>query len=1084
VVVYLLFFLSGMTSLIYEVVWVKEFGLIFGITTYAVSTVLAAFFAGLAIGSYIAGRAIDRTRLHPLVVYGILEGIIGAYALLLPVLLGMVEGSYPAVYARLAESFSLFTLFRFVVSFVLLAIPATLMGATLPVLSRLMVDREDTLGLSVGRLYAVNTFGAVTGTFSAGFLLLPAMGLPNTVLAAALGNFFLAAIAVIVSTSPDFAARQRPVSDAEAPAPRAPLTRSERMILLVAFSSGLAILALEVVWTRSLVLILGASTYAFSTMLTAVLIGIAAGSAVFAPLADRLRNRAAVVSALLFAGGFCAVLGPAIINRLPFMFLRLYDWTSGVWGLLIATQFAVCFLLVFVPTFLSGASFPILVRMYSRGIDRVGHTVADVYAINTLGGIIGSLIGGFVLVKFFGLQPALTIAALFLMLVGGTLAVAMARPWPRRVRTGLVAAAGAVVILLAFVHPRFSTKVLFAGWGPFAGGYYANWMGGSTVDVTDRYMQRLLYHKEGVTTSVDVLETGWGEKIISINAKPVATTYLYDMRLLRMAGHLPVLLHPDPREAVVIGMGAGVSAGCIGIYPSVENLTIVELSPEVPDGTRQFAEWNYHVLDMPKVDVVFNDGANYMKATRKQFDVISSDPFHPFVAGAATLYSREHWIACKDRLREGGIVAQYLPLYHLSAGDFATIVGTFVDVFPNASMWFCGVDTVLIGSKGPLKVDLDRVAEHMSDPVVMSALLHMGVHRPGDVLGWFVAGPEELREMSVGAPRNRNDFPVLEFSAPKAIRLTGVDSTMPAVLTACERLSPHDFQRVLDEMCTKSVDPQTLHDAANTREAGRWLMRGQMLYSYGYTGQYLEAMAEADKLRPADRFVKRTVADAQYAVGEQRMFDGYPEEAFEYFSGAYANDPTNVAALVGAVRAGLGTGDLGLAERTLRLASPEQEEAFQVRVYKGWLGLKRREYQSARREFEAAAAAARDQESPMMHVGLGFLALNDGREEEAHDHFQRALAIATNALGAVYDVVEICAARGFKQEVRGYAEELVSLATAAIASDPGKGYLYDYRALGYSTLGEEQKAERDRATKRSLIGWWEETEAGQADSPG
>ena len=267
VVVYLLFFLSGMTSLIYEVVWVKEFGLIFGVTTYAVSTVLAAFFAGLALGSYIAGRVIDRTRLHPLVVYGILEGIIGAYALLLPVLLGIVEGSYPAVYARLAESFSLFTLFRFVVSFVLLAIPATLMGATLPVLSRLMVDREGTLGLNVGRLYAVNTFGAVTGTFSAGFLLLPAMGLPSTVLAAAIGNFFLAGMAVILSASPDFAARQVP--DVEAAAPRAPLTRSERMILLVAFASGLAILALEVVWTRSLVLILGASTYAFSTMLTA-----------------------------------------------------------------------------------------------------------------------------------------------------------------------------------------------------------------------------------------------------------------------------------------------------------------------------------------------------------------------------------------------------------------------------------------------------------------------------------------------------------------------------------------------------------------------------------------------------------------------------------------------------------------------------------------------------------------------------------------------------------------------------------------------------------------------------------------------
>lgn len=205
-VVFVLFFVSGFTSLIYEVIWVRKFGLVFGVTTYAVSTVLAAFFAGLALGSYLAGRLIDRSRFHPLAVYGAMEAAIGVYALLLPALLGLVERTYPTVYGSLWENFSLFTLFRFVVCFAVLVVPTTLMGATLPVLSKLMVEREEVLGLSVGRLYAVNTFGAVAGTFCAGFLLVPALGVTHTTLVAALGNFLLAVVAVLLSNRPAFRA--------------------------------------------------------------------------------------------------------------------------------------------------------------------------------------------------------------------------------------------------------------------------------------------------------------------------------------------------------------------------------------------------------------------------------------------------------------------------------------------------------------------------------------------------------------------------------------------------------------------------------------------------------------------------------------------------------------------------------------------------------------------------------------------------------------------------------------------------------------------------------------------------------------
>ncbi len=1077
-VIFILFFLSGFTSLIYEVIWTRKFGLVFGVTTYAVSTVLAAFFAGLAIGSYAAGRLVDRTRLHPLRLYGVMEGFIGVYALLLPVMLGLVEKTYPMVYGRVGESFAFFTLYRFIVSFVLLIFPTILMGATLPVLSKLMVDREDVLGLNVGRLYAVNTLGAVAGTFCAGFLLIPALGVPATTYTAAFGNFFLVIIALAISLSPDLAPIRRSdeatsekvITPSDSSTPRL-RDSSDRLVLALAFTSGLAILALEVVWTRSLVLILGSTTYAFSTMLVAVLIGIAAGSAVFARVADRTSNRAGVVAFLMFFGGLFAVLGPAIINQLPFIFLKLSDLAGGQFRLVIGAQFIVCFMLVFVPTFLSGASFPILVRMYSRGAESVGRTVADIYAANTFGGILGSLLGGFVLIKLLGLQPSLTVAALFLMAVGGPLAMILARPWGRGDRAVGALAMVAIVIALAFVHPRFDTKLLFAGWGPFAGGYYVSRMAGTTVDVTDRHMQRLLYHKEGVSASVDVLETAYGDKIISINAQPVATTYLYDMRALKMLGHLPVLLHPNSKDVLLIGMGAGVSTGTIASYPNIDSVTVVELSEEVPGGTAKFADWNFNALQNPKVKVVINDGANYVKATMKKYDIISSDPIHPFISGNGILYSYDHWMRCRERLKEGGVLAQWLPLYQLSPSDFATIIGSFADAFPNCTTWFCGIDTVLIGVKGEFKVDTERMGALMSsNPAMMADLISMGVRQPADVLGWYVAGPDQMRAMGMGAPRNRIERPVLEFTAPKSTTLTGIASTVPALLTAVEETPAQEYRRQLNSISARPLDAQALLTAATQRMANRWIMREQLLISYDYSDRSLEATLQALSLRPNDSFIKRVVSDAQFAVADQRMNDGYPDEAFVYYRQAYANDRLNLMALTGAVSAALQRDDLATAQTVMDLASPEQRKAFQYLIYAGTIASRRGDFRVARKAFEAAAANG--QESPTLHSHLGFLDLRDGERDSAHAHFERAVAIATNPMGALSDIIQLCAGN-LSPGIRDYAQQLAAMATEAIAHDPGTPALYVTRAEAYSALGEQTLASRDMDTNRALTGWWE-----------
>jgi spermidine synthase/Tfp pilus assembly protein PilF len=640
----------------------------------------------------------------------------------------------------------------------------------------------------------------------------------------------------------------------------------------------------------------------------------------------------------------------------------------------------------------------------------------------------------------------------------------------------------ASVVVLAFAHPRFKTKLLFAGWGPYAGGYYVSRMGGSTVDVTARYMQRNLYHKEGVTASVDVLETGWGEKIISINAKPVATTYVYDMRALKMLGHLPVLLHPQPQDVLIIGLGAGVSSGIIASYQAVQDVTVVELCEEVPGGAAQFEDWNHDVIHNPKVKIVINDGANYVKATRKQYDVISADPIHPFVSGAGTLYSAEHWSICKDRLREGGILAQWLPLYQLSVDDFATIVRTFVEVFPSASMWFSGIDTVLVGSKGPFKIDPDRLAEHMSAPAVIADLLSMGVHQPADVLGWFAAGPPELRAAGGDAAINSVNLPILEFSAPKSVGRRGVGSTVPALLAANEKLAQHEFQRRLNDMCTRPLDSQALRSASIAREAWRWLMRAQLLYSYDYPNQCLDAIARSYELRPNDRFIRRALAEAWYGVGDQQRDDGYLWDALRAFREAMAKDPHNANALTSSVETALELNHVDLADSILLLATPEQRKIFQVLISSGMVALRRSDYEVARKAFEEASS--RGQESPRMHVGLGIVRLREGQSDSANGHFERAIQISTSPVYTLYDIVNLCTGHGFSAAARQYAEQLLAPASACIAADPGRPLFYEYRALAYSALGDKKNAAQDRATARSLADWWEgSAAAGSAQSP-
>jgi tetratricopeptide (TPR) repeat protein len=363
-----------------------------------------------------------------------------------------------------------------------------------------------------------------------------------------------------------------------------------------------------------------------------------------------------------------------------------------------------------------------------------------------------------------------------------------------------------------------------------------------------------------------------------------------------------------------------------------------------------------------------------------------------------------------------------------------------------------------------------------SEPPVTRDLLAMGVQKPSDILGWYVAGPDQLDAMGGDAPVNHVQYPVLEFTAPKAITIRGVSRTMPALLTAVQQLPEPLVWAQLNSMCTKPLDGSTLRDAVVARLAGIWLMRGQLEYSYESYNQYLQAAMQAHTLRPQDNFVRQMLADALWSVGTRQDDNGSPQEAYSSYREAYVNDPTRADAICSAAYAALEMGNLDLAEQTLALASPEQRGYFQVLVYQGMTALRRLNYDAAATYLRKAAAG--DQESPTLDIGLALVSLKRGHRKEAHQLFHRAIEISTRGLDTLYNIVDLCRTHGFTGDARQYAQMLADVASDNIAADAGRPNWYNYRALAYSALGEDQKAKRDEAAARSLSysSWYGATE--------
>ncbi len=773
---FVLFFVSGAAGLVYEVAWARSLGLVFGASHLAVATVLAVYMAGQALGGALLGRRADRTE-RPLRLYGRLEAGVAASAV---VFIGLMR-AYPRVYPALAGAAETsgvwLTLVRTAFSVIAMLLPATLMGGTLPVLARHLARGGRDVARGISLLYAVNTAGAVAGTVAAGFFLLRAIGVTNAILVAAAASAAVGAGAVALDRrAPPSPARSEEGTRAAADATPGSPSLVARLALLGIGVSGFCALGYEVLWTRMISLAVGTSVYAFAIMLTAFLAGIGAGSHAFALLgrvrALRPGGRGAALAfgASQLAVGAAALAVTVAMRRLPgaagALQHLLVDVGSSEFAARTASSAAVAIAFMFVPAFFMGLAFPAAGAVSTAA---PGATAGRLLAANTVGAILGSIASGFLLLPAFGIERALHVLIVANVAMGTAVALAVAAP--RLVAIVPIAAALALVARGAFPE-----------WGrAWDRKFFATYINNTRVaDTPEQIAERLantdvLYYFEGVNETVSAVKVKGGVQSFIVNGRPEASTYAGDVQVQKALGHLPMLLHRDPRRVFILGTGTGMTLGAASVHPEVQRLVLAEIEEGMLGVARTFARWNGGVLDDPKLSVVLNDGRNFLATTRERFDVISADPVHPWSGGAAYLYTREYFRSVSDRLAPGGIACQWLPMYELTPRDVKTVLRTFSSVFPHVMVWLTYYDAVLIGSRDPIVVDEAALERRLAAPAVRADLAPLHMATAEDLLSFFLMGTAGATAFSRDGDLNTDDDLVLEFSAPESQGIAGLD---------------------------------------------------------------------------------------------------------------------------------------------------------------------------------------------------------------------------------------------------------------------------------------------------------------------
>lgn len=738
----ILFFISGGCALVYQVMWLRLLSLVFGVTVYAASTVLAGFMAGLGVGSFLAGRVAAKIT-RPLAAFGVAEILVAITAFLTPFALDQLTELWVSLRGSLPNSPTAISTIRFLIAFLVLIVPTSLMGATLPLIVKSAIAREARVGAKIGWLYAINTTGAIGGALIAGFYFLAELGVARSFQIAATANIAVGLVALGAS-------RFTPRVPVVPGVPGVPAVQPQelqvlqqphepsRVVLWVFFVSGVMSLALEIIWFRMLVLFLRPTAYAFTIMLACVLAGIAIGSAIAAPVLRRRRNWMAWLAIIQALIGGTAVLSFNALTRSQQAVEAATPWFERLGLNTYLAPLVVSSLIAMLPTtILLGVAFPIGLTLWAgddAGED-TSRRVGAFYSLNVVGAILGSVLAGFVLLPQLGS------------------------------RAGLIATAGlatASSILLAFTMRRTQPRVAI-GVAVIAAALY---LAGAGVAVDpfevafERFHRRetLLWREEGAQTTVAVHERP-GDPPMRImyldgnhQANDSAATAFFHHRI----GALPVMLHQRPKTALIVGLGGGATPGAAARL-NVE-VDVVELSPAVVRASQFFRNINFDLLARPNVRLHVDDGRNFLLMNRKKYDVIAADIILPRHAGAGSLYSREYFELVRRSLADGGLVMQWNGVD--STTEYKLLLRTFLSVFPHTTLWADGA--LMLGSTRPFTIS--RTAYEVRRQTFEQFPWDLGTLKR-----IYTAGPEEARAFAGDGPAVSDDRPVIEYflSLPK-----------------------------------------------------------------------------------------------------------------------------------------------------------------------------------------------------------------------------------------------------------------------------------------------------------------------------
>jgi spermidine synthase len=771
-VIFLLFIGSGCAALIYEIVWFQLLQMVIGSSAISLGILLGTFMGGMCVGSLLLPRLISSRR-HPMRIYALLEIGIGIFGLLIPLGMPLVGGIYMAWAGTGVASIML----RAIAAGICLIPPTVLMGATLPAISRWVKATPE--GVSwLGFFYGGNIAGGVAGSLAAGFYLLRVYDVLIATFVAAALNMFVAAIALFLSRRTSYAAEGVQVSAATG-------SRNWSVYLVIALS-GFTALGAEVIWTRILSLHFGATVYTFSLILAVFLVGLGIGSTSGAVIA---RDTSVPRRAL----GWCQLLLCAAMAWAAFMNTEsLPYWpinpsiATSPWYTL-QLDLVRCFWVVLPGAILWGASFPLALAAVASTEQDSARLAGGVYAANTVGAIFGSLVASFVLVPWVGSSHSQqvfivvsAISALVMLEPSSATEPAVSGAVATRYRSNLAGTAWLAVAMIAAgllarsVHPLPGLLVAY-------GRYAATRVGQADI----------IYTGEGLNASVAVSQLSNGVLNYHNAGKVQASSEPQDMRLQRMLGHLTTLIPSTPKKVVVIGCGAGVTAGAVSIDPAVEHETIAEIEPLVPRVvSTYFAEHNFDVISNPKVRVHIDDARNFLQTTDETFDAVTSDPLDPWVKGAAMLYTTEFFEEVKRHLNPGGAVTLFVQLYESNTAAVKSEIATFLDVFPNGVVWGNtnegrGYDLVLLGTIDPITIDVDAVQAKLQRPDyarVAQSLREIGMNSAVDLFSTYAGRKGDLEPWLRDATINRDRNLRLQYLAGLGLNLYQSDAIYRAMI--------------------------------------------------------------------------------------------------------------------------------------------------------------------------------------------------------------------------------------------------------------------------------------------------------------